>query len=166
MLVWQAVVRWADDGTPVLKKYPRLEIQSDNQTFLFQELSPEPSESDRLGTPDGPDAAELPPGTYIEGAVKQILVNAYERDQNARRACLANYGPSCAVCGFGFAEKYGVIGKGFIHIHHLKPLSEIGESYRLDPVRDLRPVCPNCHAMLHRQSPPFSIDELKVMLRN
>ncbi len=36
------------------------------------------------------------------------------------------------------------MGEGFIHVHHLKPLSEVGYEYRVDPIRDLRPVCPNC----------------------
>jgi 5-methylcytosine-specific restriction protein A len=30
------------------------------------------------------------------------------------------------------------------------PISTIGKEYLLDPVKDLVPVCPNCHAMLHR----------------
>lgn len=60
------------------------------------------------------------------------------------------YGYRCAVCGFDFYETYGEIGKNFIHIHHLKPLADLGGEQEV-AVDDLRPVCPNCHAMLHRK---------------
>jgi len=101
---------------------------------------------------------------FYEGTLKQITVNAYERDSKARQKCIATYGLNCAVCGFNFEEKYGDIGKGFIHVHHLKPLSDLKIQYELDPITDLRPVCPNCHAMLHRKKPPYSIAELKQFI--
>lgn len=100
------------------------------------------------------------PDSCIEGATKTISVNIYERNPHARRACIQKHGVNCSVCRMNFAKEYGEVGEGFIHIHHLKPLSEIGEEYVLDPSRDLRPVCPNCHAMLHRRRPLFSIEEL------
>lgn len=89
------------------------------------------------------------PTTYYEGATKTISVNAYERNPEARRKCIEHYGYDCFVCGFNFEKVYGEIGKGYIHVHHLKPLSEIKEGYLVDPIKDLRPVCPNCHALLH-----------------
>lgn len=114
---------------------------------------------------DAIDPGEVPARPYIEGATRRILVNAYERNNAARQACIDNYGPTCTVCGFDFIKRYGSIGRGFIHVHHLKQLSEIGRRYRLDPIQDLRPVCPNCHAMLHTRLPSYSIEELKAMLR-
>jgi 5-methylcytosine-specific restriction protein A len=48
-------------------------------------------------------------------------------------------------------------------VHHLRPLAEIGAEYVLDPEVDLRPVCPNCHAMLHRTRPPMSIEALATL---
>ena len=68
-----------------------------------------------------------------------------------------------AAYGFNFGKVFGELGEGFIHIHHLRPLSEIGEEYKVNPVEDLRPVCPNCHAMIHRRSPPLSIEEVKML---
>jgi 5-methylcytosine-specific restriction protein A len=56
------------------------------------------------------------------------------------------------------------LGAGFIQVHHTVPLSSIGTEYVIDPIRDLIPVCPNCHAMLHRKTPPFSIAELRGLL--
>lgn len=109
---------------------------------------------------------EVPPlETYPEGTTKRITVDAYERSRKAARRCVDHYGRDCSVCGFNFAQTYGKIGEGFIHVHHLKPVSAVGNRYRVDPIRNLRPVCPNCHAMIHRRSPPFSIEELKE-LRN
>jgi len=102
--------------------------------------------------------------TYYEGATKQIRVNVYERNVQARKDCIARYGLSCVVCNFNFKESYKEIGDGYIHIHHLKPLSEIGEEYELDPVQDLRPVCPNCHAMLHRSKTVYTIEALQQLL--
>ncbi|MBQ9672760.1 MAG: EVE domain-containing protein [Prevotella sp.] len=108
---------------------------------------------------------EIPnPETVFEGAKKEIVVNRYERSPEARNMCIAAHGCKCAVCGLDFEKMYGEIGKGFIHVHHIVPISSIGAEYQIDPVKDLIPVCPNCHAMLHRQEPPYSVDDLKKML--
>ncbi|MEG1241999.1 MAG: HNH endonuclease, partial [Oscillospiraceae bacterium] len=63
-------------------------------------------------------------------------------------------------------ERYGEVGKNFIHVHHKIPLNEISEEYVVDPVNDLIPVCPNCHAMLHRKinDKYLSIEELKAIV--
>lgn len=109
---------------------------------------------------------DLPPGIdYAEGAKKQIRVNAYERNTKARDACLKHYGRLCCVCDLNFEKRYGSLGKDFIHVHHVNPLHLISKAYKVDPVADLRPVCPNCHAMLHRTDPPISIEELRARLK-
>ena len=100
-----------------------------------------------------------------EGALHRVTVNAYERDASAREKCIAHYGTSCSICGFSFGEAYGRDAEGFIHVHHLQPLSEIGAEYTVDPIKDLRPVCPNCHAVLHIRKPAFSIEEVRSLLR-
>lgn len=99
-----------------------------------------------------------------EGATKRIEVNAYERNLVARGKCIEHYGYICAVCNFDFRSFYGEIGSQFIHVHHIIPLSKIGAEYEVDPIKDLIPVCPNCHAMIHRQDPPFTIAELREMI--
>lgn len=101
---------------------------------------------------------------YVEGAKKQVRVNAYERNPKARAACLRHHGFNCVVCSFNFELRYGPLGKEFIHVHHLKPLALTDGEYKLDPVTDLRPVCPNCHAMLHRGNSVLSIEELRAIL--
>lgn len=100
-------------------------------------------------------------GTVVEGAMLTVVANRYERDLSARSLCIAHWGCRCVVCNLDFASVYGEIGSGYIHVHHLVPLSKIGEAYEVDPVNDLRPVCPNCHAMLHRREPPYTPEELR-----
>lgn len=101
-----------------------------------------------------------------EGLRKTISINSYERNSKARTTCLNYWKPICSVCRFDFEKTYGKLGKGFIHVHHLIPISEIGKLYQIDPIEDLRPVCPNCHSMLHRKNPPLSIRELKEIIYN
>ena len=102
---------------------------------------------------------------YREGSKMAVLVNKYERNSEAREKCIEHYGAICSACEFDFKEEYGDIGKGFIHVHHLIPISEIGNSYNIDPINDLIPVCPNCHAMIHKRKPnPFTIEEIKQKL--
>jgi 5-methylcytosine-specific restriction enzyme A len=100
----------------------------------------------------------------VEGASKQILVNAYERNRVAREQCLQHHGYSCCVCEFSFEQIYGPLGKGYIHVHHLVPFSEIKAQYVVDPIKDLLPICPNCHAMIHRTVPALSVSQLKAVL--
>ena len=102
--------------------------------------------------------------SIIEGAKQTVIVNKYERSSIAREKCIEKWGLNCAVCGFDFETFYGPHGAGFIHVHHLKPLKEIGEAYEVDPEKDLRPVCPNCHAMLHRASEVLSIEQLQEII--
>jgi 5-methylcytosine-specific restriction protein A len=103
--------------------------------------------------------------TFVEGRTRQITVNSYERSAEARSICIRHYGLDCSVCGFNFQAMYGEIGGSFIHVHHLKALSKVGTDYTLDPIKDLRPVCPNCHAMLHQRKPDaYSIKELKAII--
>lgn len=101
--------------------------------------------------------------TYVEGGTKTVLVNRYERNPAARRACLNAYGAVCAVCGFNGGDVYGDKGEGLIHVHHKLEISEVGQEYEVDPIKDLVPVCPNCHAMVHRRRPAYSVDELREM---
>lgn len=102
--------------------------------------------------------------TLIEGARREVLVNAYERNPIARTRCLEFYGLRCVVCNVDFGERYGAVAKGFIHVHHLRQLSTIDQEYEVDPVHDLRPVCPNCHAVIHMAEPPYTVEQVRAFL--
>jgi len=103
----------------------------------------------------------------FEGIKKQITVNKYERSSIARKKCIDFHGLNCKVCNINFEKSYGVIGIDFIHIHHLTPIRKIGREYKVDYKKDLIPVCPNCHAMLHRKINGHepTIEELKKLVK-
>jgi 5-methylcytosine-specific restriction protein A len=99
---------------------------------------------------------------FAEGKAKTITYKTYDRSPIARQACIEHYGYSCSVCGFNFGEAFGALGANYIEVHHLKQIADVGEEYMIDPKVDLRPVCANCHRMLHKTRPPISIEELKT----
>lgn len=112
------------------------------------------------------DEAEIGPlGQGLpEGALTRIAVNRYERRPANRAAAIAAHGATCKACGFDFAQFYGTLGEGFIEVHHRTPVSQMGGSYLLDPVKDLVPLCSNCHQMVHREYPPIDAEELRGIL--
>jgi len=119
-----------------------VQIQSDNK-FSFL-----PSEKKEI---------EL----YAEGKQRTLTYRTYDRNPVARQACIERYGYSCTVCGFSFENAYGKLGSKYIEVHHLKQIADVGKEYLINPEKDLRPVCANCHCMLHKTRPPISIEELK-----
>jgi anti-anti-sigma factor len=111
----------------------------------------------------GGDIAE--PTNLFEGSVRRVYVNAYERNPKARAACIKHYSARCAICEFDFGAFYGHNAAGFIHVHHLKQIAKVGKKYRVDPVKHLIPVCPNCHAVIHLGKKERSPVEVKAMVR-
>ena len=101
---------------------------------------------------------------HLEGNKIRVAINRYERSLRAKNKCLKHYKRKCVICSFeDNASRYSDID--IIEVHHLKPISEINEEYAVDPIKDLRPVCPNCHRALHSRNPAYSI-ELKIVLNN
>jgi hypothetical protein len=103
---------------------------------------------------------------YSEGSRFEVAASVVERNPQARDACLLHHGYRCSVCDMDFGERYGQLGKGFIHVHHLSPLAGVTAPRLVDPKLDLIPVCPNCHAMVHQTRPPLTIEELKSVLND
>ncbi|MCO8069368.1 HNH endonuclease [Acinetobacter lwoffii] len=128
-------------------------------THIFNEFK-----TDSVNT-NYPDEANLENSLFPEGAKKTVQVNRYERNPEARAKCIEIHGTRCKICEMSFAETYGTFAKDFIHVHHITSLSEISDSYEVNPETDLLPVCPNCHAMLHRQENgiPMTIKRLKLL---
>ncbi|MCL6741580.1 HNH endonuclease [Sphingomonas sp. RB56-2] len=98
-----------------------------------------------------------------EGSVLRVEVNRYERSRINRAACIEIHGAVCKACDFSFAEAYGPVGEGFIHVHHVTPVSMLGPDYTVNPCTDLVPLCANCHAIAHRRTPPFTLDEIRAL---
>lgn len=113
---------------------------------------------------------ELEPETVLnpdglpEGAKIRVETNRYERSRINRAACIELHGESCLACGFNFGATYGEAGRGYIHVHHVIPVSKLGPGYRVSPATDLVPLCPNCHAMAHRFDPPATVEQLRSIL--
>ncbi|MCY4100676.1 MAG: HNH endonuclease [Rhodobacteraceae bacterium] len=112
-----------------------------------------------------PEEVDIP-YRYSEGTSIQIYVNSYERNKVARQRCLDHHGYKCKGCEFDFEKTYGSIGEKFIHVHHLKPIHSIKKEYQINPIKDLVPICPNCHAVIHRKNPPLTMDELRNLISN
>ena len=113
-----------------------------------------------------PDEINNESGTqYIEGLKKSVIVNKYERDIEARLKCIEAHGTACKACGINLGVVYGPeLGKRYIHIHHLVPLKDIGGEYSVDPIKDLIPLCPNCHSMVHQVDPPLAVEALRSII--
>ncbi len=102
-----------------------------------------------------------------EGKKIAFYTTKYERSKLNRDLALKIHGYSCCICSINFKEKYGELGEGFIHIHHVKPLYSLEQEVVIDPRQDLVPVCPNCHAMIHRRKGVIlSIEEMKLIYKN
>lgn len=102
----------------------------------------------------------------LEGRAITYFTTKYERNPKNRKAAIKIHGLRCKVCGFDFQERYGILGEGFIEIHHVKPLSSLNEVVEINPETDLRPVCSNCHRMIHRiKGKVYSLEELKSIIQ-
>ena len=171
-IIWElnfAFVKRIGELKRKLRPWSRAAYQPAVLEFLRQELKQsipepktEPALTTRIDVVPPEEISEI--GNLYEGTRKQISVNAYERNQVARNRCLEHYGFQCVVCEQYMSEIYGTVAEKLIHVHHLKPLSEIQDGYEVNPIADLRPVCPNCHAVIHRRKPPYTIEEVKDFL--
>ena len=164
--VWDAVKIYLDDEFfPTPSENPDMAIYAIEITGIDLEIPPETTLDSQQRPFILPDEVDSATDVYVEGAVKSIIVNAYERDLAARRACIEAHGYKCCVCEFSLADKYGEVAEGYIHVHHLRPLSEVGNAHEVDPIKDLCPVCPNCHAVIHRKIPAYTIEDVRAFLR-
>ena len=102
-------------------------------------------------------------GTLPEGAVRSIRVNHHERNPRNRARAIERHGVRCFGCDREMAELYGAFAAGYIHIHHTKPISQSGGP-TVPNIDDLIPLCPNCHAVVHLEDPPLTINRLKELI--
>ncbi|SIO09985.1 HNH endonuclease [Vannielia litorea] len=143
------------DFEPVLSD---AQLTKDGKYWLALPLDGNIVFSDEIGE------AETDAQIFSEGKQVLITVSATERSAKARAECLKLKGYDCSVCEINFGRHFGEIGVGFIHVHHLNQISEKKGEYQIKPLDDLVPVCPNCHAMLHRKTPPYSVEQMKAII--
>ena len=96
----------------------------------------------------------------LEGRMTEARVMRRQRNQKARQQCLEASGYKCYICGFNFEETYGEIGKGFLEVHHIKPLATYDDEHPI-PLSELCALCSNCHSMVHRKKEVLDVEELK-----
>ncbi len=101
---------------------------------------------------------------YVEGRLVDVVMTYRERSEQARSACLSAYGFDCVVCGVNLKRKYRGMDRELIHVHHEDPLSQAKGSREFDPIETMKPVCPNCHSVIHSRTVPYSIEEVRTML--
>jgi 5-methylcytosine-specific restriction enzyme A len=112
--------------------------------------------------PDQESAFDDPKTSKAHG--HRATVNKYERCRKLRALCLAHYKLKCYACKTLLSDVYGQAAANVIHVHHLELVSALPDDYEIHPIRDLRPVCPNCHSVIHSRQPHYSIEELQEML--
>lgn len=102
----------------------------------------------------------------FEGEMRTLFVQHRSRERSLReeklRDVLNRLGRlRCEVeyCGFDFNVAYGSLGSGFAHVHHKRPLAALRGPTKTT-LADLAVVCPNCHAMIHRDGEARSLDEV------
>lgn len=101
-----------------------------------------------------------------EGNPSRRYVTVYERDPRYRKQAIAIHGVACHGCGEDLGKTYGTYAQDLIHVHHVVPVSTYEAPRRIDPATELVPVCPNCHAVIHRKrSETLSIAALREMRR-
>ena len=94
-----------------------------------------------------------------EGERKYEVTKSYERSQKLRNAAIEHFSHNgiivCNCCGFEFQSFYGNrFGKSCIEIHHLKPIFQYASMSVVQTIdsalKNLLPVCPNCHRVIHK----------------
>lgn len=103
---------------------------------------------------------------YIEGALRDVVMRAHERSSAARQACLAFHGYDCVVCKVNLRKRYHGLPMEVIHVHHEEPFALQPGPRTTDAAGDLKPVCPNCHAVIHSRTPPYTVMEVQRMLES
>ncbi len=96
-----------------------------------------------------------------EGGVRSQVTKYYQRSQKLRNAAIDHFSKdgiiTCDCCGFEFRSFYGEkYGKSCIEIHHMKPIfkyeGEKDDKTIAEALKNLLPVCPNCHRVIHKNN--------------
>lgn len=98
---------------------------------------------------------------FRDGKLTQVWVNRYERDLKARKAAEKLHGKKCLGCELDFKKMYGDDIKDIIHFHHIRPLAKVKKEEEKDVAKDLVPLCPNCHSVVHSTEKLMTIKELQ-----
>lgn len=101
---------------------------------------------------------------FREGREISVVSKRYERSSALRERAIMLHGLTCSICGFNFQSVYGELGENFIHVHHIDRVADSGVRV-VDAASDLIPICPNCHSMIHRETPPMNPETLRRIVQ-
>ena len=102
----------------------------------------------------------VPP--IVEDLTRYRWHRRLDRDQRAVQEVKRAKGAVCEACKFNFEHVYGEVGRGFIEVHHLVPVSQLqGLQVSRDPTKDYAMLCSNCHSMIHRLPEAHNLDLLR-----
>ncbi|KAA6336491.1 hypothetical protein EZS27_015348 [termite gut metagenome] len=105
---------------------------------------------------------------YDESKRGTTTLDVMKRSRKDRQDCIDYHGKACKICGFDFEKTYGDIGKEFIEVHHIESITILSRHDKYvgtDPIKDLIPLCSNCHSMLHRKRPAYTPENIKSNLK-
>lgn len=111
------------------------------------------------------DGSILATRDFYEGREISSVSKRYERSSALRDKAILIHGLTCSICGFNFQAAYGDLGKDFIHIHHVDRVADGGVRV-VDAASDLIPICPNCHSMIHKETPPLRPEILRRIVED
>ncbi|MDC1076328.1 hypothetical protein OAQ35_05095 [Litorivicinus sp.] len=98
----------------------------------------------------------------MEGALSVTEVKRRERSRLNRALSIEAHGYRCFICGLDPMSRYGDGGQ-ILEVHHLTQLGNLDDAMIFDPVRDLIPLCPNCHAAVHTRRPiPWKPTDIEI----
>lgn len=139
----------------------RLVKTGQSDEYLIEFIEPNQIEQDSID--DIGDAEEQK--LLQEGKIQYYFGKRFERIPKNRQRAIEIHGSICSICGFDFERVYGERGRGFIEIHHIKPLNLFSTEEYVNPETDLFPVCANCHRMIHRKIDSIlTIEEMKKII--
>ncbi len=110
----------------------------------------------------------------IEEGIRRVKnIQVYDRSKRLREAAIRyhtiNGHLKCSACSFNFYVVYGEKGKGYIEIHHQKPIFQYEDhdiaKFIEQAIQNVAPVCSNCHRMIHREkNAPMPVEKLKQLV--
>ena len=166
---------YISQGKRGLQRGGRLEAEVWSDFISRPQLLAETANAIRLnvakGVPIEPSSSE--DDEEFEAEEGRVLTRVhFSRERNRKlveqkkAAALKKDGKlSCEVCSFDFEALYGTRGRGFIEVHHVKPVHTMkpGDKTRLE---DLALLCSNCHRMVHAKRPWLDLERLRKLLHS
>ncbi len=148
------------------KHYPNMLFDKINNSTFVLSFEADSEYSELIQNDKALETIVLSSGES-EGRKISYYTTRYERSPKNRQQAIDYWGTKCMACGFDFEKTYGPRGKGFIEVHHIRPLSSRTEQVDINPKEDLVCLCSNCHRMVHRdRNSILSLEQLIKLIQS